>query len=590
MKNNFSFAAQRCAGIALLAALCLHVVHAATLQGTVATTQGQPLAGAMVTLIRSDKLLQETVYTDSQGRFRIDTEQPGAATLRCRTPGYADLSQALAAVVGGKFSFEMQKLSDPKAISDALPASAHAATVKITDARTQDAYRNQCFFCHQIGNAWTRRVKTSQEWDGVLDRMQRYGALITWGTERRIHQALSEAFQGHPVPDREDHRTDPAIAHAKLTEVAVGDASSFVHDLELAPDGRFVSVDMGNDKVYTTDLANGKSESVQMPRNGLVRGGLFSGMSSPIATTNAYHGPHSIVLGPDGRYYTTDSMRAELGIFDPATDAFQFVPIGHGAQYPHTLRFDREGILWFTLAMSDQLGRYDPRNGQVDVIALPSGGFWQWMADKLFDSLLKVAAWFPGKDLQLALSHHKWSGQGHKILNLPYGIDIHPLDGSVWYSKLYADKIGRYDPTTGAVQEWDTPLAGPRRMRFGADGTLWIPAFGGSALMKFDPKTGKFTNYAMPVLAAGEFETPYALNVHPKTGEVWVTANLSDRMFRFDPRSERWTAYPMSSTTTYMRDIVFTPDGRVCSVNANLPAVAIEGQQQKIVCLQPEAR
>jgi streptogramin lyase len=93
----------------------------------------------------------------------------------------------------------------------------------------------------------------------------------------------------------------------------------------------------------------------------------------------------------------------------------------------------------------------------------------------------------------------------------------------------------------------------------------------------------------MPVLAPGEFETPYALNVHPKTGEVWVTANLSDRMFRFDPRHERWTAYPMSSTTTYMRDIVFTPDGRICSVNANLPAVAIEGQQQKIVCLQPDA-
>ena len=54
-----------------------------------------------------------------------------------------------------------------------------------------------------------------------------------------------------------------------------------------------------------------------------------------------------------------------IGVFDPKTRVFQFIPIGHGALYPHTLRFDRDGILWFTLAMSNQLGRYDPRSGQM---------------------------------------------------------------------------------------------------------------------------------------------------------------------------------------------------------------------------------
>jgi streptogramin lyase len=577
--------------VSLLGSLWLASSHAATLSGSVQGEPGEPLAGALVTLISADKVLQETVYTNGQGSFRLDTAQQGLLSLRMRAPGFADATQELllSAAQNEAVKLSLKKLTDPKLISDALPASAHAATVKINDEKAHAAYRNQCFFCHQIGNAWTRRPKTKQEWDGVMDRMQRYGALITWSTEKHIHQALSEAFKGQPVADQQDHRQDWGVARAKLTVVRVGDASSFVHDLELGPDGRFYSVDMGNDIVYITDMASGKSESAKMPNAGLARGGLFSGMSAPIATFNAWHGPHSIVLGPDGRYYTTDSMRGEIGVFDPKTRQFQFVPIGHGALYPHTLRFDRDGILWFTLAMSNQLGRYDPRSGKIDVMALPSGGFWQWLADALFAPLLKIAAWFPGQDLQLVLSHHKWSAQGHKIMNLPYGIDIHPQDGSVWYSKLYGDKIGRYNPKTGAIKEWDTPLAGPRRMRFGADGTLWIPAFGDSALMKFDPRTETFSNYPMPVLAKGEFETPYALNVHPKTGEVWVTANLSDRMFRFNPVDARWTAYPMSSTSTYMRDIVFTPDGSVCSANANLPAAAIEGQQQQIVCLQPDA-
>lgn len=581
-----------CWWIGLALAAVLPWAQAAQVKGVVTDANGQPLVGALVSLVSADKLLQETAYTDAQGRYVLPTQQQGTLGWRVRSAGYAQTAGTAtldgAAAVLPLPAVALDRLTDARQISDALPASAHAATVRINDEKANAAYRNQCFFCHQIGNAWTRRPKTAQEWDGVLDRMQRYGALITWGTEKRIHQALSEAFQGQAVADVQDHRQNPAIARAKLTEVRVGDASSFVHDLELGPDGRFYSVDMGNDMVYITDLASGKSESAKMPTDGLVRGGLFSGMSAPIATFNAYHGPHSIVLGPDGRYYTTDSMRGDIGIFDAKTRQFQFVPIGHGALYPHTLRFDSHGVLWFTLAMSNQLGRYDPRSGQVTVTDLPSGGFWQWLADVLFAPLLKVASWFPGQDLHLILSHHKWSGQGHRIMNLPYGLDIHPKDGSVWYSKLYGDKIGRFDPSTGQVQEWDTPLPGPRRLRFAPDGSLWIPAFGGSAIMRFDPASAQFTNHTIPALAPGEFETPYALNVHPKTGDVWVTANLSDRLFRFTPKSGQWISYPMATSSTYMRDIVFTPDGAVCSANANLPAAAIEGQQQQIVCLQPE--
>jgi streptogramin lyase len=106
------------------------------------------------------------------------------------------------------------------------------------------------------------------------------------------------------------------------------------------------------------------------------------------------------------------------------------------------------------------------------------------------------------------------------VLAFPYGIDVNPVDGSIWYAKLYANKIGRLDPKTLEVTEYDTPMRGPRRPRFDADGIFWIPSFDEGDLMRFDPKTAEFKTYKIPGVAAGEYETPYALNVWKPTGEV----------------------------------------------------------------------
>jgi hypothetical protein len=114
---------------------------------------------------------------------------------------------------------------------------------------------------------------------------------------------------------------------------------------------------------------------------------------------------HDIELGADGRFYGVDM----------------------GA----------DGVLWFTMALSNQIGRMDVASGEIRL-----------------------------RDLYVHLSHHKLSGEGHRIFNLPYGLDIDPVDGSVWYSKLYADRIGRVDPRTLEIEEFATPHGGPRRMRF----------------------------------------------------------------------------------------------------------------------------
>ena len=174
---------------------------------------------------------------------------------------------------------------------------------------------------------------------------------------------------------------------------------------------------------------------------------------------------------------------------------------------------------------------------------------------------------------------------------IPYGIDVHPLDGSIWYSSLMANRIGRIDPDTLELTVLTPPTLGPRRLRFGADGSLWIPSFGDGALVRLDTRTLRFERFPLPPLAPGEIEAPYAVGVHPSTQEVWVTANMSDRLFRFLPSERRFIAYPLPTRGIYLRDIIFTPEGLVCAASSPVPVpVAVEGGMQEILCLDPEGK
>ena len=75
--------------------------------------------------------------------------------------------------------------------------------------------------------------------------------------------------------------------------------------------------------------------------------------------------------------------------------------------------------------------------------------------------------------------------------------------------------------------------------------------------------------------------------MHPDTGIVWLTSNMSDRIFSFDPKTEAFTSYPLPTRVSYLRDLVFTEDGKVCSSHSNLPAYAIEGGLGGFICLDP---
>jgi len=283
-------------------------------------------------------------------------------------------------------------------------------------------------------------------------------------------------------------------------------------------------------------------------------------------------------MAPDGSIWITLALGNQLARFDPKDESWSIEQLEHGF-YPHTLRFDPRGRIWYTIAASNHLGMFDPATGEHREMRLPAASFQQGLILRLFPAFV----WL---NKHVDLLGASAAGEG-MTLPVPYGIDIGP-DGVVWFSQLNQHRIGRVDPDSYEIEMIDTPFTGPRRMRFDSKGKLWIPAFSSSLIARFDPATRKFDSFELPIEPRGT-ETPYALNVDRSSDTVWICGANSDSIWRFDPESERFTNYPLPTRVTFTREIDFDEQGRIWTSNSNIPAWQIEGGWQAVIRLDPDA-
>lgn len=574
---------------ATAAALQPSMAAAGAFSGKVTLPDGRPAYGAMVTVFSDNGEMRQTVYTAQDGSYAIRTPYAGKLRVRVRLAGFKDgeVSQQASAAGAARLDLSLGRFANLAEMNESLSASAYNARLPWPDLkRDRPAFVSQCNYCHQVGNAWTRIPRDHDQWIAEVDKMEGLLAMPSRAEGRTIARVLWKGFDGQPFPASQSYGASPELARAKVREWLVGDGYTFIHDADIAADGLLYGTDEGHDILWVLNRDTGQIERNPLPRSDLPRGGIFSGMRLPIGQFTGQHGPHSMAQTSDGRIWITNALSSTLMSFNPATRQFKTYAVGHDALYPHTIRVDRNDVVWFTIVASNQIGRFDPKTEQMTVMRLPSNGLLRWTTDQLFPTLMRIGSWFPDQAVHLNLSTHRLFGT--RILAFPYGIDVNPIDGSIWYAKLYASKIGRIDPTTMEVREWDTPMLGPRRPRFDAQGIFWIPAFDEGGLMRFDPRTEKFETFRIPVVGKNEYETPYALNVDKRTGQVWMAANNSDRIIRFDPRSKAFFTYPSPTRVTVLRDFSFTSDGQVCSSSSNMPAAAIEDGRPNFVCIEPE--
>jgi len=555
----------RAAWLALLAAtLCCESAAAASIRGTVQDEHGAPVPGALITVTDLKLGVGESVYSDAGGRFVLKPRiVAGKVRLRVRKPYFQDFSEETSLdQQAGRRVVHLTRMSEPQALSDSLPALFHFDQIAFRPGTpfAKDRFQRDCLSCHQLGNSTTRVVRDVDSWQNTIERMHKYLGNFDAGLRTERARLLAAAFDGKPLTVRPNFPFDPEITRVRITQYPL--AGTFLpHDAEVSPrDGLVYIADQFGDQIAITDLATGRTRLMPAPHEGMTVGGKFARLNIPAmgdAASRLYRGPHSLAIGPDGRWYTTDTFATQIGVFDPRSDAWvrsYDIPDGQNPSlYPHTIRFDAQGVAWFTLAFSEQIGRLDPRSGNVRVIQLPAG-----------------------KSLGVAAG------------TVPYGIDVDPVDGTVWFARLWADKIGRVDPKTLTVTEYDSPVKGPRRLRFDRSGVLWVAGYSEGVLARIEPKDFKTRLYPLPEFAPGYRPASYALAIDPRTQDVWVNETMTDHLYRFRPRTGKWVAYPLPLRGSYTREMSFTKDGKICTSNNPFPAGALEGGVPELICLSAD--
>ena len=110
----------------------------------------------------------------------------------------------------------------------------------------------------------------------------------------------------------------------------------------------------------------------------------------------------------------------------------------------------------------------------------------------------------------------------------------HPdKDGNFWTPQYgISNRFSRFDPKTGEMKEWPIPHNGPGLIHSAVpapDGSVWLAEAGSKKLGRYDPKTDKVTEYQ-------DDWRKHTIKVHPD-GSIWSTGGLT----RFDPKTEKFT-------------------------------------------------
>ena len=108
-------------------------------------------------------------------------------------------------------------------------------------------------------------------------------------------------------------------------------------------------------------------------------------------------------------------------------------------------------------------------------------------------------------------------------------------DGSLWFTAMNVNKLGRLDEKTGTVEEFPLDIAnsGPHGLIADAEGNIWFTANTGGYIGKLNPVTREMAHFMMP---DGRARDPHTA-VFDQKGMLWFTVQSGNFVGRLDPAS-----------------------------------------------------
>jgi virginiamycin B lyase len=253
--------------------------------------------------------------------------------------------------------------------------------------------------------------------------------------------------------------------------------------------------------------------------------------------------PHTVQLDPKGRPWFSGNKNATIGWVDPASGKPTVWKMPDPeATDPHTITFDKNGMVYFTFQAANRIGKLNPDTGEIKIVKVAEQrsqpydikfdreGTTLWVSCNARPCLLKV------NPETLAITEVKLPTAGTTVRRL----DFAP-DGTVWYVNSGAGKIGRVNPKSGEIKEWDSP-SGSKSHPYGIavlDGAVWYNESGvrPDMLVRFDIARETFQSWP---IKSGNIHAGILRNARvTRQGTLLIHQTATNRIIEVTPERAR---------------------------------------------------
>jgi virginiamycin B lyase len=309
--------------------------------------------------------------------------------------------------------------------------------------------------------------------------------------------------------------------------------------------------------------------SDQFTGNAMAEVNPATGAIHEVPLPNPGGAPGGENLGPDGNIWFVEVGGNALGKLNPRTRTIKTIPfpwanvevgglpktgnpaINNGLGVPFDDSFGTDGGLWFTMIGLNAIGRYDLQTHKFQKFQIPTPVSGPIAMERGPGDTIAFTEGTANKIGLINVHTHKITEYPIPTPNaLPGGLTTGPNGKYVYFGETLGQKIGRLDPETGKIKEYDllklrvrngrlpasvglgNPLPSPGQLRFGSDGKLYIMegTFDlGNQVGQLNVNTGEYHELSTPT----PFSSPCDLN-NEIPGKIIFGEFTGNRIAYFD--------------------------------------------------------
>lgn len=500
-----------------------------SVKGVVTSSSGEPLPGAYVKVVNEERRVAFMVISQGQGQYIVSNLPAGKYTVQGVGKGFQS-KPAPVSVAAGKPAIADLSLTMPQAatLPNGWPGRpgnvggvemwVHEPQTPLVDDEGKQIIQSKCMQCHETERIVLLRFDR-EKWITTVARMREY------------------------------------IADMGANEVSDQEAATVVDYLTKNYSGG-------------TGTANQRPDpNSRLPRS-LVQGAAARYVAMDFELPNSpERDPHDLTTDPRGNAWIAERNGCCLAKFDPRTLTFTEINPPAGAAKTRLSSSIARGpgdLVWIQdVGHNRRWLSYDTRTGKFTVYPIPDSIKGSvstntmildrkgrvWGAGAMYVLGLDPATGkFVAYDIPYAVKTKKGvNGYGEAVSG----------DGRVWFAERDVSRIGRLDPDSGKIDEFEPPIPNsiPRRMGSDSQGNIWVGLHQTGQLMKIDYETTKMTLYNPPTANSA----PYDAVGDPKTGVVWFSEQAADKIARFDPKTNVFIEFSVPRAESDMRRIELDP-------------------------------